>query len=133
MLLERTRSLMRKKLEEKDLDTYVILVGIKTHLRRHPVAVVTTEPVEEIRPSVLKCKHCGRDIVQVPGRKKSSTAAMNAVTGGGICIWTRSSVRRTPPLFALPAVNGSPFTEMISESTAATIAISSTGLVTAQQ
>jgi len=43
------------------------------------------------------------------------------------------SVRRTPPLFALPAVNGSPFTEMISESTAATIAISSTGLVTAQQ
>ena len=28
MLLERTRSLMRKKLEEKDLDTYVILVGM---------------------------------------------------------------------------------------------------------
>ena len=43
---------------------------IKTHLRRHPVAFVITEPVEETRPSVLKCKHCGRDIVQVPGRKE---------------------------------------------------------------
>ena len=76
----------------------------------------------------------GADIsCRFPAAKKSSTAAMNAVTGGGIRIWTRSSVRRTPPLFALPAVNGSPFTEMISESTAATIAISSTGLVTAQQ
>lgn len=43
---------------------------IKTHLRRHPVAVVTPEPVVETRPSVLKCKHCGRDVVQVPGRKE---------------------------------------------------------------
>ena len=43
---------------------------IKTHLRRHPVAVVAPEPVVETRPSVLKCKHCGRDVVQVPSRKE---------------------------------------------------------------
>ena len=43
---------------------------IKTHLRRHPVAVVAPEPVVETRPSVLKCKHCGRDVVQVPGHKE---------------------------------------------------------------
>ena len=43
---------------------------IKSYLRRHPVKALLPEPVVEIRPSVLMCKHCGRDIVQIPGRKE---------------------------------------------------------------
>lgn len=43
---------------------------VKTHLRRHPVDVVIQEPEPEIKPCVVRCKHCGREVVQSPGRRE---------------------------------------------------------------
>lgn len=43
---------------------------VKTHLRRHPVDIVETGPEVKAQPCILQCKHCGRVIVQSPGRKK---------------------------------------------------------------
>ena len=45
---------------------------VKTHLRRHPVDVVAPEPELEIKTCVVRCKYCGRDVVQSPGRKKKN-------------------------------------------------------------
>lgn len=43
---------------------------IKTYLRRHPVERFIPEPEDTAIPETLQCKHCGRDIIQTPGRKK---------------------------------------------------------------